>query len=203
MKIVLLLLFLSSASLAIAADDDQACAQQLPWRAVASTSSGLNSITHFTMPRDAGADVFPGFASCLLVSQAESSWWVPLQPGSIFEIGEFLDDRHAIIVTHNVAASHTHLLNLDQRNMQIIGGGIGSLVKEGSNAGLMLLQGQKRYHATRGAFWLNVLVNISGEPVEFLPNEWGECLPVSEILRSDESRASLRQQLSDCILIAF
>lgn len=30
-----------------------------------------------------------------------------------------------------------------------------------------------------------------------------ECLPVSEILRADDSRASLMQQLGDCISISF
>ena len=203
MKIVLLLLFLCCASLAMGADDEQACAQQLPWSAVASASNGLSSITHFTMPLAAGLDVWPGFASCLLISQADSSWWAPKQPGSIFEIGEFLDDRHAIIVIRNVAASHSYLLDLDRREIQSIGGGTGSLVKVGSNAGLVLLRAQKRYHASLGAFWLDVLVNLNGESVEFLPNVRGECLPVSEILRVDESRASLKQQLNDCILIGF
>lgn len=66
-----------------------------------------------------------------------------------------------------------------------------------------MLQGQKRYHATRGPFWLDVLVELNGEPTEFLSNEWGECLPISEIIRVDESRASLKQQLTDCIAIAF
>tara|TARA_R110002049_G_scaffold171650_1_gene338365 strand:+ start:1038 stop:1601 length:564 start_codon:yes stop_codon:yes gene_type:complete len=187
----------------MSADDELSCSQQPPWTVVASASNGLSSIAHFTMPRDAEPDVFPGFVSCLLVSHAESNWWIDWQPGSIFEIGEFVDDRHAIIITRNVAVANSYLLNLDQGDMQFIGGGVGSLVKSGPNAGLVLLQGQKRYHATRGPFWLDVLVGLNGESVEFLPNEWGECLPVSEIIRVDESRASLKQRLTDCIAIAF
>lgn len=203
MKIVLLLLFLSCVSLAMSADDELICSQQPPWTVVASARNGLSSIAHFTMPRDTEPDVFPGFVSCLLVSHAESSWWIDWQPGSIFEIGEFVDDRRAIIITRNVAVANSYFLNLDQGDMQFIGGGVGSLVKSGPNAGLVMLQGQKRYHATRGTFWLDVLVGLNGESVEFLPNEWGECLPVSEIIRVDESRASLKQRLTDCIAIAF
>ena len=203
MKTLMLLFFMSLASLANAIEEARVCAAQPPWNAVASSSNGLSSITHFTMPRDAEQDVFPGFVSCLLVSHAESNWWIDWQPGSIFEIGEFVDDRHAIIITRNVAVANSYLLNLDQGDMQFIGGGVGSLVKSGPNAGLVLLQGQKRYHATRGPFWLDVLVGLNGESVEFLPNEWGECLPVSEIIRVDESRASLKQRLTDCIAIAF
>ena len=203
MKIIFLILFLSCSSLAMSADNELACSQQLPWSVVASASNGLSSIAHFTMSHDAGSDVFPGVASCLLVSHAGSSWWVPWQPGSIFEIGEFLDDKHAIIITRNVAVANSYLLNLDQGDMQFIGGGVGSLVKSGPNARQVMLLGQKRYHATRGPFWLDVLVELNGEPTEFLSNEWGECLPISEIIRVDESRASLKQQLTDCIAIAF
>ena len=87
--------------------------------------------------------------------------------------------------------------------MEFLGGGAGIYLKDGENRGLVQLKGQKRYRGTQGGYWLSVLVELNGEVVEFLPNEWGECMPVSEILSDNESPSKLRQDVNDCILISF
>lgn len=203
MRIIVLLLCCSWASITYGADQARGCASESPWAAVASASRGLTTITHFTMPRDIEPDLVPRDASCLLISRANSNWWLPSQLGSIFELGEFVDDSHILVMSRNVAVISTYLLNLDEQDMQLIGGGAGSVIKEGEDVGLVLLRGQKRYLGRRGGFWLDVLVQLDGEVVEFLPNEQGECVLVSAILRADESRSKLRQDTHECIEIIF
>lgn len=204
MKIIFLLLSLSCAANSFGAESQTDCASELPWRAVASASNGSTTITHFIKPKDLERDVWPRDSSCLLISSAGRSWWIPSLLGNIFEIGEFVDENQVLILSQNVVVVKTYLLNLAKRDLQMLGDGKGTYLEEGENRGLVLLQGQKRYRGLRGGpFWLNVLVQLNGEVVEFLPNEQGECLPVSEILRADEPRAMLRQELNDCISISF
>ena len=204
MKLVLLILNFGFVTCSFGADGSAQCASELPWTQSATLSNGLATITHFTKPKDVGPNIWPRDDSCLLVSQGDESWWIPSQLSSLFEIGEFVDDTHALIVFKNVAATTTYLLNLEQRDLHRLGGGTGSFIKDGENQGLVLLRGEKRYRGLRGGpFWLDVLVDLNGEVVEFLPNKQGECLAVSEILRADESRNKLRMDVNDCISIAF
>ena len=105
------------------------------------------------------------------------------------------------MIVDTVSYSSTYILDIENRSLVEIGGGKGSYIGEGRNKGLVLLRGQKRYQRQGGAYWVSVVVNLAGELVEFMPGRIEPCLPISEILRPDESTTKLRQPLSRCILV--
>jgi len=177
------------------------CGSKPPWEPRETISRSSTAVTHYVMKRDVGPNVWRAYESCLHVSTTDSSWWVPRLADSIFEIGQFIDDGHLLVIANTIGYSSTYILDLETRSLAEIGGGKGSYIREGQDKGMVLLRGQKRYQREGGAYWVSVVVNLAGEPIEFMPGRLEPCLPISEILRPNESATKLRQPLTQCIPI--
>ena len=109
-----------------------------------------------------------------------------------------------LFINRSITSASTSLLNLKSRAQKLLGGGLGTYIREGPNEGLVLLRGQKRYFVGGGAFWLNALVNLNGELIEFLPSEnaHGPCVEIADILGKTESSRKFRQSLSECVVVS-
>ncbi len=177
------------------------CDSKPPWEPRETVSRNSTTVTHYVMKRDVGPNVGRAYESCLHVSAPDSTWWVPRLADSIFGIGEFIDDDHLLVIADTITYSSTYILDLETRSLVEIGGGKGSYIREGPNKGMVLLSGQKRYQRQGGAYWVSVVVDLTGELIEFMPGHLEPCLPISEILRPNESTTKLRQPLTQCILV--
>jgi len=130
---------------------------------------------------------------------------MPRMMDTIFRLGEFVDESHLFVTGVGITASSTYLLNLSTRELKYLGGGEGAhFITHGPNKGLVLLNTQKRYFGG-GANWINVLVNMDGELIEFVPMEGRgpsfPCVKIADILRKTDSRSKLRQSLDDCVVV--
>lgn len=178
-----------------------ACETKPPWEPRETVTRSSTTVTHYVMKRNVSRNIWRAYESCLHVSAPDSTWWVPRIPQSIFEIGEFIDDNHLLVIANTIGYSLTYILDLSTMSTVELGGGKGVYLRGGQNKGMVLLRGEKRYRRQGGAYWVSVVVNLEGELIEFMPGHIEPCLPISEILRPDESATMLRQPLSLCILV--
>ena len=160
--------------------------------------SGSVEVSVYITGEPENEDSFKQGDMYLQVQDISGSWWVHA-PNSFDEIDAlgFVEGSYLLVGLRSAAGAATTVLNIESRESYSIGQGIGEIIRDGPNEGLIRLNGQYGYDS-EGRYWYTSVVDLRGRVTEF--DSGGDaCLPVSHIVRYGGDTSQLRQSLDFCV----
>lgn len=177
------------------------------WEVKERLSSPDNKITLTRYSLNQAADPNKWYTpGCIHVSGPSQSWWVPQKSNAVVAIGEFVNNTNVLLYVNSITSVSTTLLNLNTKHWTALGGGRGTYITKdndatGQNEGLVLLTSAKRYFPGGGAYWIDLLVDIDGNLIEFVSADHGKCHAIRDLLLPSEATTKLRQPLEQCVRV--
>jgi hypothetical protein len=158
---------------------------------------GDTSVSVYITGEPENNDSFKRGETHLNIHDSSNSWWVsPSGPGTEIDALGFVEGSYLIVGLRSAGGASTLVLDTKSRESYSLGQGIGEVLRDGPNAGLIRLSGSYGYD-DEGRYWYTSIVDLNGRVIEF-GSEGDTCLPVSHIVRHGRDISQLRQSLDFC-----